>query len=251
MLRDIDERARRQQEKDNALRQQLIRVFGEELGGRLNRVESYDISHIHGVDSVGAMVVFEDGRPNKKAYRRFKIRTMEGNDDTASLTEVLFRRFRKAKEGDPGFAQLPEAVFMDGGAGQVNAAKDVLFALGLNVPVAGMVKDDKHRTRALLYEGVEYPLEGMRELFAYCGRLQEEVHRFAIEYHRSLRGKAVKRSVLDNVPGIGEKRKLSLLNTFGSVDGIKAASKEDLAKAPGMNARAAEQVFEYFADKKD
>ena len=169
-------------------------------------------------------------------------------------------------------------------AGQVNAAKDVLFALGLNVPVAGMVKDDKHRTRALLYEGVEYPLTalrgsgkdgldpvrsgsagdaakggsaardeapealgGMRELFAYCGRLQEEVHRFAIEYHRSLRGKAVKRSVLDNVPGIGEKRKLSLLNTFGSVDGIKAASKEDLAKAPGMNARAAEQVFEYFA----
>jgi excinuclease ABC subunit C len=186
---------------------------------------------------------------------------------------VLFRRFKKAKEGDPGFAQLPDAVFMDGGAGQVNAAKDVLFALGLNVPVAGMVKDDKHRTRALLYEGTAYPLTavrggsagdaakggsaagdeapealgGMRELFAYCGRLQEEVHRFAIEYHRSLRGKAVKRSVLDNVPGIGEKRKMSLLNTFGSVDGIKAASKEDLAKAPGMNARAAEQVFGYFA----
>ncbi|MBR6237376.1 MAG: excinuclease ABC subunit UvrC [Firmicutes bacterium] len=284
MLRDIDERARRQQEKDESLRKQLVRVFGEELGGRLNRVESYDISHIQGVDSVGAMVVFEDGRPNKKAYRRFKIRTIEGNDDTASLTEVLFRRFKKAKEGDPGFAQLPDAVFMDGGAGQVNAAKDVLFALGLNVPVAGMVKDNKHRTRALLYEGVEYPLTavrgsgkdgldpvrggstgdaakggsaagdeapealgGMRELFAYCGRLQEEVHRFAIEYHRSLRGKAVKRSVLDNVPGIGEKRKLSLLNTFGSVDGIKAASKEDLAKAPGMNARVAEQVFAYFA----
>ncbi|MCR5010177.1 MAG: excinuclease ABC subunit UvrC [Clostridia bacterium] len=264
MLRDIDERARRQQEKDESLRKQLIRVFGEELGSRLSRVESYDISHIQGVDSVGAMVVFEDGRPSKKAYRRFKIRTIEGNDDTASLTEVLFRRFKKAKEGDPGFSQLPDAVFMDGGAGQVNAAKDVLFALGLNVPVAGMVKDDKHRTRALLYEGVEYPLTavrgvgdeapealgGMRELFAYCGRLQEEVHRFAIEYHRSLRGKAVKRSVLDNVPGIGEKRKLSLLNTFGSVDGIKAASKEDLAKAPGMNARAAEQVFGYFADKK-
>ncbi len=273
MLRDIDERARRQQEKDESLRKQLIRVFGEELGSRLSRVESYDISHIQGVDSVGAMVVFEDGRPNKKAYRRFKIRTIEGNDDTASLTEVLFRRFKKAKEGDPGFAQLPDAVFMDGGAGQVNAAKDVLFALGLNVPVAGMVKDDKHRTRALLYEGTEYPLTavrggsagdaakggsaagdeapealgGMRELFAYCGRLQEEVHRFAIEYHRSLRGKAVKRSVLDNVPGIGEKRKMSLLNTFGSVDGIKAASKEDLAKAPGMNARAAEQVFGYFA----
>ena len=264
MLRDIDERAKRQQEKDEALRQQLIRVFGEELGGRLNRVESYDISHIQGVDSVGAMVVFEDGRPQKKAYRRFKVRTIDGNDDTASLTEVLFRRFKKAKDGDPGFAQLPDAVFMDGGAGQVNAAKDVLFALGLSVPVAGMVKDDKHRTRALLYEGVEYPLTGtrgavangsesggMHELYTFCGRLQEEVHRFAIEYHRSLRGKAVKRSVLDNVPGIGEKRKMSLLNAFGSVDAIKQASAEDLAKAPGMNLRAAEQVFEYFADKKE
>ena len=140
----------------------------------------------------------------------------------------------------------------------------MLFALGLDVPVAGMVKDDKHRTRALLYEGVEYPLTGtrgaaangsesggMHELYTFCGRLQEEVHRFAIEYHRSLRGKAVKRSVLDNVPGIGEKRKMSLLNTFGSVDSIKSASVEDLAKAPGMNLRAAEQVFEYFADKKE
>ena len=246
MLKDIDERAQRQIERDEALRRQMKEAFGEELGGRLRRVESYDISHIQGVDSVGAMVVFEDGRPLKKAYRRFKIRTIEGNDDTASLTEVLFRRFKKAKDGDPGFSELPDLVLMDGGAGQVNAAKDVLFALGMDVPVAGMVKDDKHRTRALLFEGAETELKGRQELFAYCGRLQEEVHRFAIEYHRSLRGKSVRRSVLDSIPGIGEKRKMSLLNTFGSVDAIKSASLEDLAAAPGMNVRAAEQVFEYF-----
>ena len=245
MLRDIDERAHRQQEKDDAVQRQMTEVFGEELGRRISRVESYDISHIQGVDPVGAMVVFEDGRPLKKAYRRFKIRT-EGNDDTGSMTEVLFRRFKRAKDGDPSFTDLPDAVFLDGGAGQVNTAKDVLSALGFDIPVAGMVKDDKHRTRAILFEGNETPLSGRHELFAYCGRIQEEVHRFAIEYHRGLRSKSVSRSVLDNIPGIGEKRKMALLNTFGSVDAIKKASAYDLSQAPGMNARAAEAVFEYF-----
>ena len=246
MLKDIDERAHRQIEKEDAVRRQMQSVFGPELGLRIHRVESYDISHIQGTDPVGAMVVFDDGRPLKKAYRRFKIRTSEGADDTASMTEVLFRRFKKALEGDPGFKDLPDAVFMDGGAGQVNAAKAVLAALKLDIPVAGMVKDDKHRTRAMLYEDSETPLKGMHELFAYCGRIQEEVHRFAIEYHRSLRGKAMHRSVLDEISGIGDKRKMALLNHFGSVDAIKAASPEDLAKAPGMNARAAEAVYAYF-----
>ena len=245
MLRDIDERARRQQEKDDAVRRQLIEVFGPQLGARINRVESYDISHIQGSDSVGAMVVFEDGRPLKKAYRRFKIHT-EGNDDTGSLTEVLFRRYRRVKDGDPGFTELPDAIFMDGGAGQVHAAEDVLAALGFDIPVAGMVKDDKHRTRAILYKETEVPLAGKHELFAYCGRIQEEVHRFAIEYHRGLRAKSTSRSVLDNIPGIGEKRKMALLNTFESVDAIKKLSVDDLLKAPGMNTRAAEAVFDYF-----
>ena len=245
MLKDIDERAQRQQEKDDALKRQMKEVFGDETGNRIRRVESYDISHIQGVDSVGAMVVFEDGHPVKKAYRRFKIRT-EGNDDTGSMTEVLFRRFKRAKDGDPGFADLPDAVFMDGGAGQVNAAKDVLAALGFNIPVAGMVKDDKHRTRAILFEGSETPLAGRHELFAYCGRIQEEVHRFAIEYHRGLRSKSVSRSVLDNIPGIGEKRKMALLNAFGSVESIKKASVSDLSQAEGMNSRVAEAVFDYF-----
>ena len=251
MLKDIDERAQRQIEKDKAVRKQLKEVFGEEVGARIHRVESYDISHIQGTDSVGAMVVFDDGRPLKKAYRRFKIRTIEGADDTGSMIEVLFRRFRKAVDGDPGFKDLPDAIFMDGGAGQVNAAKSVLAALKLDIPVAGMVKDDKHRTRAMLYEGEDTPLKGRHELFSYCGRIQEEVHRFAIEYHRSLRGKAMHRSVLDEIPGIGEKRKMALLNHFGSVDAIKAASAEDLAKAPGMNAKAAEAVTRYFKVERD
>ena len=249
MLKDIDERAHRQMERDEAVRNQLIDVFGEDLGERIRRVESYDISHIMGMDSVGAMVVFEDGRPLKKAYRRFKIRTIEGADDTGSMTEVLFRRFKKAADGDPSFLPLPDAVFMDGGIGQVNAAKDVLNALNLDIPVAGMVKDDKHRTRAMLFEGEETPLKGRSELFAYCGRIQEEVHRFAIDYHRSLRGKAMHRSVLDDINGIGEKRKLALLNAFGSVDAIKEASEEELAKTPGMNSKAAKAVFSYFAEK--
>jgi len=250
MLKDIDERAHRQIEKDENLKSQLEAVFGKELGGRIHRVESYDISHIQGVDQVGAMVVFEDGRPLKKAYRRFKIKTAGGADDTGSMIEVLFRRLRKASEGDPSFLPLPDAIFMDGGAGQVNAAKSVLAALKMDVPVAGMVKDDKHRTRAMLYEDKEIPLKGMHELFAYCGRIQEEVHRFAIEYHRSLRGKSMHRSVLDEIPGIGEKRKLALLNHFGSVDAIKSASEDDIAAVPGMNSKAAEEVFTYFAERR-
>ena len=250
MLKDIDERAHRQMERDEALKNQMAEVFGEELAESIRRVESYDISHIMGTDSVGAMVVFEDGRPLKKAYRRFKIRTIEGADDTASMTEVLFRRFKKAAEGDPSFSQLPDMVLMDGGAGQVNAAKDVLAALKLGIPVAGMVKDDKHRTRAILFEGSETPLKGRNELYSYCGRIQEEVHRFAIEYHRGLRGKAMHRSVLDDIPGIGEKRKLALLSHFKSVDAVKAASVEELAEAPSMNRKAAEEVYNYFSKEK-
>ena len=250
MLKDIDERAHRQIERDETLRMQMAEVFGEELSERIRRVESYDISHIMGTDSVGAMVVFEDGRPLKKAYRRFKIRSEEGADDTASMTEVLFRRFKKAVEGDPSFSQLPDALLMDGGIGQVNAAKDVLAALKLDIPVAGMVKDDKHRTRAILFDGTETPLKGLGELYAYCGRIQEEVHRFAIEYHRGLRGKAMHRSVLDDIPGIGEKRKLALLSHFQSVDAIRKASIEELAAAPSMNIKSAEEVFKYFENKK-
>lgn len=250
MVRDLDERARRQLEKEEAVKQGLCQVFGDELGSSIHRIEAFDISHINGVDSVGGMVVFNDGRPEKKDYRRFRIKTIEGADDTGSMQEVLFRRFKEAKNGAPGFTVLPDLILMDGGEGQVNACKAVLRALGFDdIPVAGAVKDDKHRTRALLFEGVETPLKNNQRLYAYIGAIQEEVHRFAIEYHHNLRGKTMTRSVLDDIPGIGEKRKLALLSKFGSVEGIKQATVYDLAAVDGMNTAAAESVAEYFAKK--
>ena len=247
MLSDIDAITQREMEKAEAVTRSMIDVFGEDLGKKIHRVESYDISNTNGMDSVGAMVVFEDGKPVRRDYRRFKIKTIEGQDDTGSLMEVLFRRFSRAKAGDPGFAKLPDAIFMDGGLGQVHAAQDVLAALKLDVPVAGMVKDDKHRTRALLWQDEETPLKSHSELFAYCGAIQEEVHRFAIEYHRSLRSKSLSKSVLDNIEGIGEKRKTALLAKFGSVENIRNATVYELSDTEGMNQKVAESVAEYFA----
>lgn len=243
MLERIDEKANRQIEKNKKIREGLVQIFGE-LGNKINRVESYDISNIFGIDSVGAMVVFEDGRPLKKAYRRFKIKTIEGANDVGSLTEVLFRRFDNAISGVPGFEILPDAIFMDGGEGQVNAAKDVLNALGLNIPVCGMVKDDHHRTRAILYEGTEYPLKGNTELFAFTGGIQEEVHRFAIEYHRNLRNKSVQKSVLDDIPGVGPGRKADLLAKFESIEAIKKATKAELEELVPTN--VAEEIIHFF-----
>ena len=243
MLERIDEKANRQIEKNKKIREGLVQIFGE-LGNKINRVESYDISNIFGIDSVGAMVVFEDGRPLKKAYRRFKIKTIEGANDVGSLTEVLFRRFDNAISGVPGFEILPDAIFMDGGEGQVGAAKDVLNALGLKVPVCGMVKDDHHRTRAILYEGTEYPLKGNTELFAFTGGIQEEVHRFAIEYHRNLRNKSVQKSILDDIPGVGPGRKADLLSRFESIEAIKKATKEELEEVVPSN--IAEEIFQFF-----
>ncbi len=251
MVKDLDERAKRQLEKEAAVKSGLADVFGEELAGHIHRVEAYDISNINGVDSVGGMVVFMDGRPYKKAYRRFKIKTIEGADDTGSLQEVLFRRFSEALNGNPSFVELPDLILMDGGLGQVHAAQAVLNALKIEIPVAGMAKDDKHRTRALIYNETETPLKPHPQLFAYVGAVQEEVHRFAIEYHRKLRGKELTRSVLDGIPGIGEKRKLALLSELGSVDAIKAASVYRLAEVPGMNLAAAESVHKYFAEKQN
>lgn len=251
MVKDLDERAKRQIEKEQAVKSGLADVFGPELAEKIHRVEAYDISNINGVDSVGGMVVFLDGRPFKKAYRRFKIKTIDGADDTGSLQEVLFRRFREALNGNPGFVDLPDLILMDGGLGQVHAAQAVLNALKLDIPVAGMAKDDKHRTRALIYQEQETPLKPHPQLFAYVGAIQEEVHRFAIEYHRKLRGKELTRSVLDGIPGIGEKRKLALLSELGSVDAIKSSTVYQLADVPGMNLRAAESVHKYFAEKKD
>ena len=249
MLSDIDERAARQIEKDEGVRTGLRMVFGE-LGDSIRRIESYDISHTAGMDSVGGMVVFENGRPLRKAYRRFRIKTVEGgNDDTGSLQEVLFRRFKKAKEGDPGFLPLPDLILMDGGIGQVHAAEAVRDALGFSVPIAGMAKDDKHRTRAIIYQDKETALRDCPQLYSFCGSIQEEVHRFAIDYHHKLRGKHMSRSALDEIPGIGEKRKLALLAAFGSLEAIKNATEEQLADVPGMNLRAAQQIRDHFTQQ--
>lgn len=243
MLERIDEKTSRQLEKEAKIRSYLVSIFGEK-GEKIRRIESYDISNIFGVDSVGAMVVFEDGRPLKKAYRRFKIKTVEGANDVGSLTEVLFRRFDNAVSNVPGFEILPDAIFMDGGEGQVNAAKDVLNALGLDILVCGMVKDEHHRTRAILYDEKEYPLKAMPELFSFTGAIQEEVHRFAIEYHRNLRDKSLQKSVLDQIEGIGPGRKADLLAKFKSIDNIKNAEISELSTV--VPNKVAIEIYQFF-----
>jgi len=251
MVKTLDEKTQRQKEKQAGIMQSLSKVIGPIDEKQGLRVEAYDISNINGIDSVGSMVVFEDGRPYKKGYRRFKIRTIEGVNDVGSMQEVLFRRFNRAKEATPGFEELPDLILMDGGQNQVNAAKQVLSALNLDIPIAGMVKDERHRTSALLYENVKTELKGSGELFSFIGSIQEEAHRFAIDYHRKLRGKKLSRSVLDGIEGIGEKRKLSLLSYFGSVDAIKAATIQDLNEVSGISINAAKAVHQYFRTKDD
>lgn len=215
------------------------------------RIEAYDISNTNGVDSVGAMVVFEGSRPRRKDYRKFKIRTVEGPDDTGSLKEVLSRRFKRAKEEDPAFSLLPDLLLVDGGAGQVAAAYRAMAEQGVAVPVAGMAKDASHRTRALVYidrEGEirERELKGTPLLFQYIGRIQEEVHRFAVEYHRTLRGKSGLRSALDRIEGIGPVKRGRLLTEMGSLERIRTASVEELAAVPGIRRKDAEKIYEFF-----
>ena len=233
-------------EKEETLRKALASLLGEEK--EFYRVESYDISNTNGVDTVGAMVVFQNLKPVRKDYRRFKIKTVEGPNDYGSLQEMLYRRFKRALAGDPGFKTLPDLILMDGGQGQVTSAEKVLTAMQLPIPVLGMAKDDSHRTRALVNgRGQEYLLKENPLLFKYCGRIQEEVHRFAIEYHRSLHNKNSIGSVLDNISGIGPAKRNALLAHFKSVDNIKAASLEKLTEVPGITEKNARAIREYFS----
>ncbi len=213
---------------------------------KADRMEAFDISNISGVHSVGSMVVFEKGKPKRSDYRKFKIQTVEGPNDYASMQEVLTRRFTRAKEQSDGFEVLPDLLLMDGGRGQVNIAEKVLADLGLSVPVAGMVKDDYHRTRGIYYHNVELPINSRSEGFKLITRIQDEAHRFAIEYHRQLRSKGQIHSVLDDIEGIGPTRRKALLRTFSSLENIKAASIEELENAPSMNAASARRVWEHF-----
>ena len=271
MVKTIDERAETARERKQNLGKEVFAVLKEmnavsgEYDGREFRAEAYDISNTNGVDTVGAMVTFDGLKADKKGYRKFRIRTVEGQDDYGSMREVLSRRFRRVMEGDEAFEVLPDIIFMDGGRGHVAVALEVLDAAGFDIPVVGMVKDDKHRTRALIcrksraenaaeaalqkkaepvYE--EIPLKGKPMLFRYIGRMQEEVHRFAIEYHRSLRNRHASGSVLDEIEGIGPVRRKALLEHFKSVERIRQAGREELEQAPGMTARAAESVWTYF-----
>lgn len=228
----------------------------------LQRVESYDISNISGFESVGSMIVYENGRPKRNDYRKFRIRTVQGPNDYASMREVLLRRFShgleetkklQAEGGDlamGSFTRFPDLLMMDGGRGQVNIALEVLRELQLEIPVCGMVKDDNHRTRGLYYQNVEIPIDRHSEGFQLITRIQDEAHRFAIEYHRSLRGKEQVRSVLDDIKGIGPARRKSLMRTFKTIEAVREASVEELEAAPQMNRAAAEAVYIFFRDDK-
>lgn len=222
------------------------------------RIEAFDISHLQGVENVGSMIVFEDGRPKNRDYRRFKIKYVDGANDYESMREVLERRFShgikereqletEGKDMDSGkFSVLPDLILVDGGLGQVNAVLPVLKEFGIKAPVCGMVKDDKHRTRGLIYEGEEIIIPINSHAFRLITNIQDEAHRFAISYHRSLRSKTSVKSELDEVPGIGPARRQALLKKFGSLKNIKSATIEELRDVPGMNKKAAEMLYNYF-----
>lgn len=219
----------------------------------VNRVESYDISNISGFESVGSMVVYEKGKPKRNDYRKFKIKSVKGPDDYASMQEVLTRRFvrgleEQKQENEGGFGRFPDLILMDGGKGQVHIAQQVLSNLGLSIPVCGMVKDDNHRTRGLLYQDKEIPLNHSSEGFKLITRIQDEVHRFAIEYHRLLRSKEQIHSILDDIKGIGPARKKALIQHYKSIEKIKNATIEELSCVSSMNRKAAEKVYEFFHD---
>ncbi|MDF2944622.1 MAG: uvrC [Herbinix sp.] len=224
----------------------------------VERIESFDISNTAGFESVGSMVVYEKGKPKKADYRKFKIRSIQGPDDYASMYEVLTRRFthgqkemeqRKEKQLDTtlgSFTKYPDLILMDGGKGQVGIALRVLSELNMNIAVCGMVKDDNHRTRGLFYDNKELPIDKSSELFKLITRIQDETHRFAIEYHRSLRQKHQVHSILDDISGIGPTRRRALMKYFQSLEAIQAAEVEEIMKLPAMNRQAAEQVYDFF-----
>ena len=225
------------------------------------RMEAYDISNINGFENVGSMVVYEKGKPKRSDYRKFKIKSVSGPDDYACMREVLTRRFRHGMEESKeleeqemdqeygSFTKFPDLILMDGGRGQVNIALSVLEELGIDIPVCGMVKDDNHRTRGLYYHNIELPIDTHSEGFKLITRIQDEAHRFAIEYHRSLRSKTQVKSVLDDIPGVGPARRKALMRHFKSLEEIRQASVEELMKIPEMNERTAEEIVTFFASQ--
>lgn len=255
-LEQLGTKKERLEAKTRGAVDEIVALIG--LDDMVERIEAYDISNTQGFESVGAMIVFENGLPKRSDYRKFKIKDVIGPDDYKSMEEVLTRRFNRALQeqmemlengisGSYGkFARLPDLILMDGGRGQVNIALAVLANLGLELPVCGMVKDDRHRTRALYYNGREIPMEARSEGFRLLTRIQDEVHRFAIEYHKKLRAKKQVQSVLDDIDGVGPARRKNLLKHFGSVAKIKEADLEALKAAPSMTVVSAKSVYEFF-----
>ncbi len=253
-----NERNKREEMRTIGAMNQVAQWLGLE---NVRRMEAFDISNISGYESVGSMVVFENGRPKRSDYRKFRIKTVIGPNDYASMKEVLARRFTHGMEEQKqlknqgvekefgSFTRFPDLLMMDGGKGQVNIAMEVMEQLGLSIPVCGMVKDDNHRTRGLYYQNEEISIDRHSEGFRLITRIQDEAHRFAIEYHRSLRSKSQVRSILDEIPGIGDTRRKSLMRSFQSLDAVREASVEELCQVPGMNRAAAESVYQFFRRK--
>ena len=252
------------QDKEKIKREELRTVGAmNEVGSLLSltgvkRIEAFDISNISGFESVGSMIVYENGRPKRNDYRKFKIKWVKGANDYASMNEVLTRRFshglqeaeslrEKGVDEELGsFTRFPDLIMMDGGKGQVNIALEVIDQLGLAIPVCGMVKDDNHRTRGLYYNNVEIPIDRHSEGFKLITRIQDEAHRFAIEYHRSLRSKGQVKSILDDIPNIGPGRRKALMRRFKGLEAVKEATLEELEATEGMNSRSAKSVYEFF-----
>ncbi|ABR50205.1 excinuclease ABC, C subunit [Alkaliphilus metalliredigens QYMF] len=251
-----EETQRKSKEKTEGAMVVLQEALG--LADAIHRVEAFDISNTQGMESVGSMVVFEGGKPKNKDYRRFKIKTIQGANDYGSIEEIIYRRYKRGvdetkamientmtvQEGK--FSLFPDLIMVDGGLGQVTSVKKGLAALGILIPVCGMVKDERHRTRGLVYEGKEIPIERPSHLLRFITQVQDEVHRFAITYHRSLRTKSILHSVLEDIPGIGEKRRKSLMKHFESIDKMKQATIEELIEVEGLNRKVAENMYHFF-----
>jgi excinuclease ABC subunit C len=223
-----------------------------------HRIEAFDISNIQGMDSVGSMIVFEDGKAKPSDYRRFKIKTVKGSNDYDSMKEILRRRFshgleeikniqeRKIEFSNGKFSSFPDLIMMDGGKGQVNIAIDILNEYNINIPVCGMVKDDNHNSRGIIYNNMEISLKKSDSVMRLITRIQDEAHRFAITYHRSLRNRRVLHSVLDDIPNVGDKRRKELLLKFGSIENIKKASVEELMETKLIDRKSALSIYRYF-----
>ena len=249
VLKNDKERLKREEGRTIGAVKELEKILG--LAGII-RMEAYDISNTNGFDSVGSMVVYEHGKPKRNDYRKFKIKSVQGPDDYASMNEVLTRRFehglreRQDESETGGFQAFPDLIMMDGGRGQVNIALEALEKLNLHIPVCGMVKDDNHRTRGLYFNNVELPIDRNSECFRLITRIQDEAHRFAITFHRQLRSKGQVHSILDDIPGVGPARRKDLMRSFENIETIRNATVDDLKELPSMNEKSAQEVYKFF-----